>query len=73
MLVAPAGTGIGRRESASFQSAVGYRPLQCSSAKKELAGGLHGRKAVGAFVRNRFGNGNEYNQERSAWTGDTGV
>lgn len=50
MLVAPAGTGTGQRESASFQSAVGRRPLRRSSAKKELAEGLHGWKVAGAFV-----------------------
>ena len=51
MLVVPAGTGIGQRESASFQSAVNYRSLRRSIAKKDLAEGLHGWKVAGAFVQ----------------------
>lgn len=35
MVVVPAGTGIGRRESVSYQSAVGRRPLRRSRAKNE--------------------------------------
>jgi hypothetical protein len=42
VLVVPTGPGIGQRESASFQIAVNRRPLRRSSAKKELAEGLHG-------------------------------
>ena len=49
--MAPAGTGIGQRESASFQSAVNYRSLRRSIAKKDLAEGLHGEKVAGAFVQ----------------------
>jgi hypothetical protein len=41
VLVVPAGTGIGQRESASFQSVANRRLLRRSSAKQELAEGLH--------------------------------
>jgi len=51
VLVAPAGIGLDRRESASFQGAVGGRPLLRSSAKRERVEGLHGQKVVGAFAQ----------------------
>lgn len=51
MLVAPVGTGMDQRESASFQSAVGRRPLQHPRAEKELTKRLHGGNVVDAFVQ----------------------
>jgi len=51
VLVAPVGTGMDQRESASFQSAVGRRPLQHPRAEKELTKRLHGGNVVDAFVQ----------------------
>ena len=51
MLVAPGCPGIGQRESASFQGAVGRKLLRRSSAKKELAERLHGWKAAEVSVQ----------------------
>jgi hypothetical protein len=49
--VPSAGIGMGRRESASFQSAVAPRPLHCSSVKSGLAEGPKGLKVVEAMVQ----------------------
>lgn len=51
MWEAPAGNCIGRQESASFQCAVGRRPFQRPSAKKERLKDYTGHKVVGAFVQ----------------------